>query len=114
MSVRQSGEFADAARHDVQDLVDGSLARITDGVYDVVATQGDSTSAAVDKDMTVAQYVAAQAGGLGIASPARGRWVMRGRLCKGQKALVPRRGVRDRFGNFNGKASATVSGRARC
>jgi hypothetical protein len=43
-----------------------------------------------------------------------GRWVMRGRLCRGETAFVPRRGVRDRFGNFNGKASATVAGKRRC
>jgi methyl-accepting chemotaxis protein len=72
VTVWQSGEFADATRQDVRELVDGSLARITDGVYDVVATQGDSTSAAVDKDMTVAQYVAAQSGGISIAPASRG------------------------------------------
>jgi hypothetical protein len=43
-----------------------------------------------------------------------GRWVMRGRLCRGQSAAVPRRGVRDAFGNFNGTPSAAVKGRARC
>jgi hypothetical protein len=43
-----------------------------------------------------------------------GRWVMRGRLCKGRTAIVPRRGVRDAFGNFNGAASAAVKGTARC
>jgi hypothetical protein len=43
-----------------------------------------------------------------------GRWVMRGRLCKGETALVPRRGVRDHFGNFNGAPSAAVTGTRRC
>jgi hypothetical protein len=43
-----------------------------------------------------------------------GRWVMRGRLCKGQRARVPRRGVRDPYGNFNGVASASVTGRGKC
>jgi hypothetical protein len=43
-----------------------------------------------------------------------GRWVMRGRLCKGRKAFVPRRGARDAFGNFNGAASAAVAGRGKC
>jgi hypothetical protein len=42
------------------------------------------------------------------------RWRMRGRLCRDQTAVVPRRGVRDSFGNFNWKASATVRGKARC
>jgi hypothetical protein len=43
-----------------------------------------------------------------------GRWQMRGRLCRGETAFVPARGVRDPFGNFNGKPSATVKGTARC
>lgn len=72
VSVWQSGEFADAARSDVDELVGDSVARITDGVYDVVSTQGDSTAAAVATDMDVAQYVAQQSGGLTVAPPARG------------------------------------------
>jgi hypothetical protein len=42
------------------------------------------------------------------------RWVMRGRLCRGERAFVARRGVRDRFGNFNGKPSAAVAGKRAC
>ena len=72
ISVWQSGAFAGEARADVALMVDDSVARITNGVYDMVATQGDSTAAAVDKDMQVAQYVAAQAGGLTVAPPVRG------------------------------------------
>ena len=72
LSVWQSGAIAEEARTDVALMVDDSVARITNGVYDMVATQGDSTAAAVDKDMQVAQYVAAQAGGLTVAPPVRG------------------------------------------
>ena len=42
------------------------------------------------------------------------RWVMRGRLCGGETAFVPRGGVRDEFGNFNGAASISVTGTRRC
>jgi methyl-accepting chemotaxis protein len=72
VSAWQSGAFADAAQTDVDQLVDDSLARVADGVYDVVSTQGDSTAAALATDMNVAQYVAQESGGLTVASASRG------------------------------------------
>jgi methyl-accepting chemotaxis protein len=72
VSVWQSGAFADAARTDVGELVDDSVARVTDGVYDVVSTQGESTAAAVATDMDVAQYVVQESGGLTVAPTSRG------------------------------------------
>ncbi|WP_091539078.1 methyl-accepting chemotaxis protein [Modestobacter sp. DSM 44400] len=72
VSVWQSGAFAEAARTDVGALVDDSVARITDGVQDVVATQGESTAAVVDSNLNVAQYVLAQSGGMSIGSSRQG------------------------------------------
>jgi methyl-accepting chemotaxis protein len=75
-SAWQSARFADAAREDVEALVDADIARTADGVHDVVATQGASISAKVDADLAAARYVLAQSGGFGIASPREGlvRW----------------------------------------
>lgn len=72
VSAWQSSRFADAAENHVVDLVDGTVSRTAAGVYDVVATQGDSTAAKVDSDLAVAEYVLAQAGGLSIADPDEG------------------------------------------
>ncbi|QXG75723.1 methyl-accepting chemotaxis protein [Modestobacter sp. L9-4] len=66
VSAWQSGRFADDARADVQDLVDHSIEQTADGVYDVVATQGESTAATVDADLQVADYVLQQNGGLNL------------------------------------------------
>ncbi len=75
-SAWQSARFADAAREDVEALVDADIARTADGVHDVVATQGASISAKVDADLAAARYVLAQSGGFGIAPPREGlvRW----------------------------------------
>ncbi len=75
-SAWQSARFADAARADVEALVDADLARTADGVHDVVATQGASISAKVDADLATARYVLAQSGGFGTAGPREGlvRW----------------------------------------
>jgi methyl-accepting chemotaxis protein len=72
VSAWQSGRFAADAQADVGELVDDSIARITDGVYDVVSTQGDSTAAAVATGLSVAQYVAQESGGLTVAPATRG------------------------------------------
>src|SRR3954447_1039472 len=71
VSAWQSGRFADDARGDVQDMVDHSIEQTADGVYDVVSTQGDSTSAVVDSDLQVADYVLAQSGGISLGSATR-------------------------------------------
>ncbi|MCZ2828344.1 methyl-accepting chemotaxis protein [Modestobacter sp. VKM Ac-2986] len=71
VSAWQSGRFADDARVDVQELVDHSIEQTADGVYDVVATQGESTAAKVDSDLQVANYVLQQNGGLSLGSPTR-------------------------------------------
>ncbi|MFQ1001008.1 Cache 3/Cache 2 fusion domain-containing protein [Modestobacter sp. SSW1-42] len=71
VSAWQSGQFADDARADVQDLVDHSIAQTADGVYDVVATQGESTAAKVDSDLQVANYVLQQSGGFNLGSGTR-------------------------------------------
>ncbi|MGY2079452.1 methyl-accepting chemotaxis protein [Modestobacter sp. SYSU DS0657] len=71
VSSWQSSSFADDAKEDVGRLVDDSLSRITDGVYDVVSTQGESTSAKVDSDLQVAGYVLQQSGGLSLGSGPR-------------------------------------------
>ena len=71
VSAWQSGRFADDARADVQELVDHGIEQTTDGVYDVVATQGESTAAKVDSDLQVANYVLEQSGGLSLGSPTR-------------------------------------------
>jgi methyl-accepting chemotaxis protein len=71
VSAWQSGEFADDARADVQDLVDHSIEQTADGVYDVVATQGESTAATVDSDLQVADYVLQQSGGISLGSSTR-------------------------------------------
>jgi methyl-accepting chemotaxis protein len=71
VSAWQSGRFADDARADVQELVDHSIEQTADGVYDVVATQGESTAATVDADLQVANYVLQQSGGLTLGSPTR-------------------------------------------
>ena len=72
VSAWQSGRFADDARVDVTGLVDDSISRTAAGVYDVVATQGESTAAKVDSDLAVAQFVLAQAGGFRIGGPREG------------------------------------------
>jgi methyl-accepting chemotaxis protein len=66
VSTWQSGQFADDARADVQDMVDHSIEQTADGVYDVVSTQGESTTAVVDSDLQVAGYVLARSGGLSL------------------------------------------------
>jgi methyl-accepting chemotaxis protein len=66
VSAWQSGQFADAARTDVEDLVGHSIEQTTDGVYDVVSTQGASTAAKVDSDLQVANYVLQQSGGISL------------------------------------------------
>jgi methyl-accepting chemotaxis protein len=71
VSAWQSGQFADDARSDVQDLVDHGIEQTADGVYDVVSTQGESTAAAVDSDLQVADYVLQQSGGLSLGSATR-------------------------------------------
>jgi len=71
VSAWQSRQFADDATRDVQDLVDHSIEQTADGVYDVVSTQGDSTSTTVDGDLQVANYVLQQAGGMSLGSPTR-------------------------------------------
>ncbi|MBB3675671.1 methyl-accepting chemotaxis protein [Modestobacter versicolor] len=68
VSAWQSGEFADDARTDVEDMVGHSIEQTADGVYDVVSTQGESTAAKVDTDLQVANYVLQQAGGLALGS----------------------------------------------
>jgi len=42
-----------------------------------------------------------------------GRWVATRRVCRGQSALVRVKQVRDGFGDYNGVASATVTGSKR-
>ncbi|TWH72330.1 methyl-accepting chemotaxis protein [Modestobacter roseus] len=71
VSSWQSSSFADETKADVADLTDQSISRITDGVYDVVATQGASTAAKVDSDLQVAGYVLQQSGGFALGSPTR-------------------------------------------
>ncbi|MGY5882231.1 Cache 3/Cache 2 fusion domain-containing protein [Modestobacter lacusdianchii] len=66
VSAWQSGQFADDAKADVQDLVDHSVEQTADGVHDVVSTQGESVAAKVDSDLQVAGYVLEQAGGLSL------------------------------------------------
>ena len=66
VSAWQSGMFADDAERDVRGLVEEDISRTAAGVYDVVATQGASTSAKVDSDLATAQYVLQQAGGFSI------------------------------------------------
>jgi methyl-accepting chemotaxis protein len=66
VSAWQSSQFAADAETDVAALVEEDISRTATGVYDVVATQGASTSAKVDSDLAVAQYALAQAGGLAI------------------------------------------------
>ena len=75
VSAWQSSGFADDAGRDMDALVAEDLTRTADGVHDVVATQGASTSAKVDADLAVAQYVVAQSGGSGSTrgTPPRGR-----------------------------------------
>ncbi|TFV52216.1 methyl-accepting chemotaxis protein [Blastococcus sp. TF02A-35] len=64
VSAWQSSGFADDAGRDMDALVQEDITRVADGVYDVVSTQGASTSAKVDSDLNVAQYVVGQSGGL--------------------------------------------------
>ncbi len=71
VSAWQSGQFADDAKADVQDLVDHSVEQTADGVHDVVSTQGESVAAKVDSDLQVAGYVLEQAGGLSLGSATR-------------------------------------------
>jgi len=71
VSSWQSGRFADAARADVEELVDHSIEQTADGVYDVVSTQGDSTAAVVDSDLQVANYVLGQSGGFSLGPATR-------------------------------------------
>ncbi|WP_299955586.1 methyl-accepting chemotaxis protein [uncultured Modestobacter sp.] len=71
VSAWQSGQFADDAKADVQDLVDHSVEQTADGVYDIVSTQGESTAAKVDSDLQVANYVLEQSGGLSLGSATR-------------------------------------------
>ncbi|NEK94043.1 methyl-accepting chemotaxis protein [Modestobacter muralis] len=71
VSAWQSGRFADDARADVETLVAHSIEQTADGVYDVVATQGESTAATVDADLQVADYVLQQSGGLSLGSATR-------------------------------------------
>ena len=71
VSAWQSRQFADDATRDVQDLVDHSIEQTADGVYDVVSTQGDSTSTMVDSDLQVANYVLQQSGGIALSSRAK-------------------------------------------
>ncbi|RBY88895.1 methyl-accepting chemotaxis protein [Blastococcus sp. TBT05-19] len=66
VSAWQSGRFADDADRDMAALVEDDISRVADGVYDVVATQGASTSAKVDADLAAAQYVLQQSGGFSI------------------------------------------------
>ncbi|WP_116452482.1 methyl-accepting chemotaxis protein [Blastococcus litoris] len=66
VSAWQSGRFADDAERDVRALVEEDISRTAAGVYDVVSTQGASTSAKVDSDLATAQYVLQQAGGFSI------------------------------------------------
>jgi methyl-accepting chemotaxis protein len=66
VSAWQSGRFADDAEQDVRALVEEDISRTAAGVYDVVSTQGASTSAKVDSDLATAQYVLQQAGGFSI------------------------------------------------
>ncbi|MCA0143625.1 methyl-accepting chemotaxis protein [Blastococcus sp. LR1] len=64
VSAWQSQGFADDAARDLDALVAEDITRTADGVYNVVATQGASTSAKVDSDLAVAQYVVGQSGGI--------------------------------------------------
>ena len=71
VSAWQSGRFADDAKNSVEDMVGHSIEQTADGVYDVVSTQGDSTTAVVDSDLQVANYVLQQSGGISLGSPTR-------------------------------------------
>ncbi len=75
-SAWQSARFADAARADVEALVDADISRTAQGVHDVVATQGASIAAKVDADLAAARYVLAQSGGFTVGGPREGlvRW----------------------------------------
>ena len=66
VSAWQSDRFASTAETDVAELVDQDITRTADGAYDVVATQGASTSAMVDSSLAVAGHVVAEAGGFGV------------------------------------------------
>jgi methyl-accepting chemotaxis protein len=71
VSAWQSGRFADDAKGSVREMVAHSIEQTADGVYDVVSTQGESTSAVVDSDLQVAGYVLAQSGGISLGPPTR-------------------------------------------
>jgi methyl-accepting chemotaxis protein len=60
----QTGLFAEQARAGVQALTAEGVDTAAGGVYDVVATQGESTQARVDSDLEVARYVVERRGGL--------------------------------------------------
>ena len=58
----------DDVRAEVQELTGQQLDRVTEGVYDVVSTQGDSVFQKVSSDLEVARDVLARAGGLQTGS----------------------------------------------
>jgi len=61
----QAGRMGSDVRDEVAGLTADQLDRVADGVYDVVSTQGDSTSLKLDSDLRVAGDVLARAGGFG-------------------------------------------------
>ena len=80
VSAWQSSGFADDAGRDMDALVAEDLTRTADGVHDVVATQGASTSTKVDSDLAVAQYVVAQSGGLQLDPRNTAAWEAKNQL----------------------------------
>jgi len=65
LAAERTGDDVSA---EVRELTGQQLDRVTDGVYDVVTTQGDSVSQKVSSDLEVARDVLARAGGLQTGS----------------------------------------------
>ncbi|WP_104524216.1 methyl-accepting chemotaxis protein [Blastococcus atacamensis] len=80
VSAWQSSGFADDAGRDMDALVEEDITRTATGIYDVVATQGASTSAKVDSDLGVAQYVVGQSGGLRLDPRGMVAWEAKNQL----------------------------------
>lgn len=83
----QTGLFAEQAREGVQVLSADAIDHAASGVYDVVATQGESTQMRVDTDLEVARYVVAQQGGLQVGG-GQVAWTATDQLTKAESEVV--------------------------
>ncbi|NYG53982.1 hypothetical protein [Nocardioides perillae] len=62
----RTGDFAQQAERDATTMTAQRLDALTQGVYDVVSTQGASTAQMVDTALRTATHVTDQAGGLAV------------------------------------------------